>query len=124
MFTLVLNLLLLILNILVCTQVAEADIGGQRPLQASDWRLETVIIKFPNYKFGNFYNSFFPPFFPFFPKISWNFPEILWASPINDYLQVFVKETFLSNHQGILENNIQVTFDKEHRRRKFVFFVK
>ena len=22
---------------------------------------------FPNWKFGNFYNSFFPPFFPFFP---------------------------------------------------------
>ena len=31
----------------------------------------------------------------------------------------FVKETFLSNHQGILENNIQVTLDKEHRRRNF-----
>ena len=25
----------------------------------------------------------------------------------------FAKETFLSNHQGILENNIQVTLDKE-----------
>ena len=31
----------------------------------------------------------------------------------------FVKETFLSNHQGILENNIQVTLDKEHLRKNF-----
>ena len=35
----------------------------------------------------------------------------------------FVKKTFLSNHQEILENNIKVTLDKEHRRQIFFFFV-
>ena len=42
-----------------------------------------------------------------------NHPEILLAPLL----------TFLSSHQGILENNIQVTLNKEHHRRKFFFFV-
>ena len=32
---------------------------------------------------------------------------------------IYKKETFISNHQGILENNIQVTLDKEHLRKNF-----
>ena len=36
----------------------------------------------------------------------------------------FLKETFLSNHQGILENSIYVTLDKEHLRKKIFFLCK
>ena len=50
----------------------------------------------------------------FIVRSSWNLVGIShsWFSTS------FVKETFLSNHQRILENNIQVTHDKEHLRKK------
>jgi len=56
----------------------------------------------------------------FIVRSSWNLVGIShsWLSTS------FVKETFLSNHQGILENNIQVTLDKEHLRKKKIFLCK
>ena len=51
----------------------------------------------------------------FIVRSSWNLVGISYSRLSTS----FVKETFLFNHLVILQNNIQVTLDKEHRRQNF-----